>query len=1213
MNKVENKMKMNFTNYRLISSFLIAGLIAGCGSSSSNVADNNNNLNNAISVEKSATIPVLNGQATNAGVYIRNTTAQTISGISYALVASTNTTTAALTLSKTACTSIAANSSCLLPLTTPALSAGNNGSNLLVATFKDGQQSKQLINYRYLNTSDYSGVNFSDKSQSLFGTNDYATVYVFVGNNQSQSNVSFNASNNSLAVSRGLINGKVDIPANTLIPLEIQSNQNVTANLVTLTPYTATSSRQLSAALNLAEQNNSQLQVSITPTQQANLLMSNVSTLTQSESVQTLTVVNNGNQTATSIGLTSASADVVVGTADINPCTPSATLSAGSSCNYKISLNNNYNNGSALLTLAYNNSVTTVNATQTAYYSNNNSEPMVAAVATQTSFTEQVNSNQNITFNVTNSGGAPLNSFLASIKTTLAHTTLTIQNNDCGNSLAANGSCTIQVNVAASGLIDSGIIYLNISGRYTGAATKNYSFMSKPVRTSITDSTLPTVTSTTPQNTDTGVSTATAITVNFSESMTAITLNTTNITLQKVSDGSAIPLSLQAVAEGNQSVTFTQSSGPLASSTEYQIVIDPSQIKDMNGNAMNPASSSQIVASFTTGDTLPPTISSFAPANGATNQSQTPTISISFSKAMDQSTLTTSNVILQTQAGTAVAGYTISYASGSNLATINLNGTLLTSQTTYQLRINQTAVKSSNGVAVGSDSNYLISSFTVGDFTAPTLSSTVPVNGSTTVAKESAVSLTFSEAMNTATLVSPNIQLQKVSDSSTVVLNSPPSYSNGNKTVTFQPSADLAVGESYNLVINPSAIKDVAGNAISGSSSQTVSNFTIATIPAVTRIYLPQTGQMNQVPSMCSPLSATCINSPAGSDGYGYASGPYHIPYGVAWAYNGYDDLVPPVRFTSGSDAEAGCITDNLTGLMWVKNLNTVAINDSTAGSKTSWQNALDSIATANSGSGYCGHTDWWLPNVNEMASLINQGAANSATWLNSKGFSNVQVNIYWSSTSYAVYPTFVWNVDMGSGTVNNVSNVSSGYVWPVRRNSVITTPPAQIPQTGQTTTYSTGDDGSLQKGTVGTNSTGRFVVATDPSGNVCTSGEEVESDLQTGLMWVKAPSSTKYTWANAILSDSSGGAIPSAYCGYSDWRLPNSNELRSLANYGQSNVTTWLNAQGFSNVQEGNYWSSSTYASDTSYAWNVTMKAGIVIRGVKTGTNYVWPVRGGQ
>ena len=839
-NRLLKSVFTSLINYRLLTGIAVIGILTGCSSSGGTVADNNNNLTTAIMVEKSAIIPVLDGKATTAGVYIHNTTNKTISGISYALAQNNSPT--SLTVNAASCNSIAANTSCLLPITTPAVTNGNSGNNILVASY-NGQQSKQLINYRYVNTNDYNGVNFSDNSQTLFGINDYATVYVFAGKGQYYNNIGFNLNNTSLAISSGLTNGTITIPANSVIPLEIQSNQNVTSNLVTVTPYVQTTSKNLAKAVVSGLQNNSQLQVAITPTQQANLLMSDAPVLTNSESTTTLTIFNNGNQSASSLNLTSGSANITVTPAATNPC--GSSLASGASCNYTVNKNNADSNGSAVLTLGYNNSISATSATQTVYYLNSNSEPMVSAVATQTNFSEQVATNQNITFNITNSGNAPLSSANITTKTTLAHTNLTIQNNTCTTTIAANGSCSLQINVAASGLIDSGVIYLNLSGTYVGVTTKSYSFMSKPVYTTIVDTSNPTVTSTTPQDTATSVSTATGIVVNFSESMTPTTLNNSNIKLQKLSDSSTVPLTLQGVSNNNQTVTFSQTSGKLADLTQYRIVINPSQIKDINGNAMNSTVTESVVATFTTGDTTAPTISSIAPANGSSDLSQSPTISLTFSEAMNQSTMTTSNIILQTQAGTVVAGTSISYDPTTYTATINLNGTSLSSQTTYQVVVNQQNLTDISGNPMGSNSSYLVSQFTIGDYTAPTLSSTVPVNGSTNVAVGSVISLTFSEAIDTTTLTTTSIKLQKASDSSNISLNSP-TYSNNNQTVTFQPTTNLAAGESYNIVINPSIIKDVAGNAMGAATAQTVSNFSVKPAQLIPNFIGVQNGNLAQ-------------------------------------------------------------------------------------------------------------------------------------------------------------------------------------------------------------------------------------------------------------------------------------------------------------------------------------------------------------------------------
>ena len=76
---------------------------------------------------------------------------------------------------------------------------------------------------------------------------------------------------------------------------------------------------------------------------------------------------------------------------------------------------------------------------------------------------------------------------------------------------------------------------------------------------------------------------------------------------------------------------------------------------------------------------------------------------------------------------------------------------------------------------------------------------------------------------------------------------------------------------------------------------------------------------------------------------------------GVAW---------PEPRFVGGSGAEADCITDQLTDLMWLRTPNITTT--------VTWQDALDA---ANSLSA-CGHSDWRLPNRNEFRSLANYGQA---------------------------------------------------------------------------------------------------------------------------------------------------------------------------------------------------------------------------------------------
>jgi hypothetical protein len=184
-----------------------------------------------------------------------------------------------------------------------------------------------------------------------------------------------------------------------------------------------------------------------------------------------------------------------------------------------------------------------------------------------------------------------------------------------------------------------------------------------------------------------------------------------------------------------------------------------------------------------------------------------------------------------------------------------------------------------------------------------------------------------------------------------------------------------------------------------------------------------------------------------------------------------------------------------------------------------------------------------------------------------------------------------------------------NGYVWSVRsgQSGSFGSSFIQLPRTGQTTCYDsagnviacagTGQDGEIQAGMAWPSP--RFTVSTD---GYCV------TDNLTGLMWVRSPDSTARTWQQ-VLDYANGLSL----CGYTDWRLSNVNELEGLVNAGQSNSATWLNTQGFSNVQSDYYWSSTSVAYDPNDAWIVYMWSGYVYAVKKSDGNYVWPVRSGQ
>jgi len=124
---------------------------------------------------------------------------------------------------------------------------------------------------------------------------------------------------------------------------------------------------------------------------------------------------------------------------------------------------------------------------------------------------------------------------------------------------------------------------------------------------------------------------------------------------------------------------------------------------------------------------------------------------------------------------------------------------------------------------------------------------------------------------------------------------------------------------------------------------------------------------------------------------------------GVAW---------PGTRFTDNSN---GTVTDNLTGLIWLKDITCLGMRD--------WDTANALAVSMQNAS--CGLTDgstagmWRLPNIQELKSLVDINYANPALTAGHPFIipgGNYSQSFLWSSTAYAINNGYFSAVRLSDG-----------------------------------------------------------------------------------------------------------------------------------------------------------------------------------------------------
>ena len=132
------------------------------------------------------------------------------------------------------------------------------------------------------------------------------------------------------------------------------------------------------------------------------------------------------------------------------------------------------------------------------------------------------------------------------------------------------------------------------------------------------------------------------------------------------------------------------------------------------------------------------------------------------------------------------------------------------------------------------------------------------------------------------------------------------------------------------------------------------------------------------------------------------------------------------------------------------------------------------------------------------------------------------------------------------------------------------------------------------------------LVPMTAISSHYTINGDGTVTDNVTGLMWQQEDDDNIRTWEEAVSYCENLFFPPSKY---SDWRLPDLQELRSIVAEDQYNPA--IDTTSFPNTNSSNYWSSRE--GDRVLAWYVAFYEGASSNSYKIDSNYARCVRGKQ
>jgi len=272
-------------------------------------------------------------------------------------------------------------------------------------------------------------------------------------------------------------------------------------------------------------------------------------------------------------------------------------------------------------------------------------------------------------------------------------------------------------------------------------------------------------------------------------------------------------------------------------------------------------------------------------------------------------------------------------------------------------------------------------------------------------------------------------------------------------------------------------------------------------------------------------------------------------------------------------------IRDNVTGLIWEVKTNRDWVKDydnpHDADNIYSWYDPDPNTNGGNPGTPagdsdtndfinalnnaqFGGHSDWRMPSRKELLAIANYQTSDPS--IDKDYFLNTLSAGYWSSTTRIEDPEYAWGINLFYGRDYYSGKSDKAYVRAVRGE--------------------------------------------DFQNHFIDKGDGTILDTFTGLMWQKYPAQDEWEDALSYCDDLDLG-------GHQDWRLPTLKELDSILDL--SRFDPAINPSYFPNTLSFRFWSSTTHITNDIHAWTISIYEGSNFDHIKTKTNYVKAVRGGQ